>query len=371
MSNSDVVVVGGGVIGCSIAYHLAREGASVTLVERDGIAAHASGAAAGMLAPISESTGEGAFFEFALSSLQRMPELAAELRDRAGVDPQYVPSGLTRVAFTETEAAHLQAQARRLSAYGLEWMDHASAREREPHITAQGFGALWSPLEGHVYSPYLTRAYAQAAASHGVRIRTGVVAQGLISNGDRILGLRTDRGDLGAGTVVLCTGAWTGLCAPWVRMEFPVEPVRGQILALEQPRPSFRSILWSNEIYLVSKLDGTVIAGATEERAGFDCRTTASALTRLLTAAQRLAPALSECAFVRAWAGLRPDTPDHLPMIGPVPGLNGLVLAAGHYRNGVLLSPATGELVAGWILHGAYPMAARDFLPQRFLRPRG
>ncbi len=365
MAAPDVIVVGGGAVGCAAAFFLARAGVSVTLLERDELASHASGAAAGMLAPICESSGEGTLFELGVRSLEMFPPLAAELRELSGIDPQYVPSGLLRVALSEPEAGHLREQAERLHGFGLEWLEPAAAAGREPLLSPEQRGALWSPREGHVYSPLLTRAYAGSAARLGARLETGVPVTGLLADRGRVRGVRTAAGDRPAGHVVLCTGAWTRFCAAWAQVDLPVEPVRGQILALHGPRPAFRSIVWGEGAYLVPKLNGLVVVGATEERAGWDCRTTAAGVGTLLAAAPRLIPALGDCGFSHAWAGLRPDTPDHLPAVGSLPGVDGLTVAAGHYRNGVLLSPVTGELLRRALLEGEEPPGALS--PARLL----
>lgn len=370
MKTSDVIVVGGGVIGTSIAYFLAREGLSVTLFERDDLASHASGAAAGMLAPICESTGHEAFFQLAVRSLAFFPELAAELKDVAGIDPQYVPSGVLRVASSTDEATEMQAQAGRLAEYGLEWLSAAAAREREPLLAEGMSGAIWSPREGHVYSPMLARAYAAAAVRLGAEIHTGTPVLGLIRDAEQVLGVETATGKWGAGHVVLAAGLWTRYCAEWLGEQLPLAPVRGQILALDQPRPSFRSIVWSGHTYLVPKLNGTVVVGATEEHVGFDRRNTAAGIAHLLAAAAAIVPALAESTFRHAWAGLRPDTPDHLPVIGPVPGMRNVTLAAGHFRNGVLLSPITGRTVADWITRRDLSPLLHAFLPERLLKHR-
>jgi len=370
MKTSDVIVVGGGVIGTSIAYFLAREGLSVTLFERDDLAAHASGAAAGMLAPICESTGDEAFFELGVRSLTMFPELAVELKEQSGVDPQYVPSGILRVAASAEDAAELQSQAARLADFGLEWLSGPAIREREPLLADGLAGGLWSPREGHVYSPMLARAYAGAAARLGAEINTGVPVLGLIRDAEQVLGVETATGKWGAGHVVLAAGLWTRYCAEWLGEQLLLEPVRGQILALDQPRPSFRSILWSGHTYLVPKLNGTVVVGATEERVGFDRRNTAAGISSLLTAAAAIVPALAGSTFRNAWAGLRPDTPDHLPVIGPVPGVRGVTLAAGHFRNGVLLSPITGRIVADWVTRRDLSPLIHSFLPERLLKHR-
>ena len=367
MAAPDVIVVGGGVIGAAVTYFLSSAGVRVTLLEREELASQASGAAAGMLAPICESSGEGPFFQAAVRSLGMFEQLVPALKEGGGVDPQFVRSGVLRVALDPSDAEHLQQSVNRLHPYDVAWLSPAEAREREPQITPGLEGALWSPREGHVYSPAMTRSFAQAAAAQGARIETGIPVQGLLRSGDRVTGVVTAEGDRPAGTVVLCAGVWTRFCAEWLSLRLPLEPIRGQILALDAPRPSFRSIVWGEGAYLVPKQNGSVIVGATEERAGFDRRVTAAGLSRLLQAAPELVPALAQSTFRQAWAGLRPDTPDHLPVIGPVPGVEGLLLAAGHYRNGVLLSPITGRLIADWLLGTEMQAEARAFLPSRLL----
>jgi glycine oxidase len=367
MSAPDVIVAGGGVIGSAVAYFLAREGASVRLLERDDLAAHASGAAAGMLAPICESEGEGPFFKYALRSLELFPALAEELIETSGIDPQFVRSGVLRIALTESDAAALRRHVAPLARFDVEWLDRQAVLERQPLCSPSVLGGLWSPREGHVFSPQVTRAYAMAAQRHGATIETGVPITGLVQDGDRVTGVQTAAGPLSAGHVVLCTGAWTRFCSDWIGRPLPVRPVRGQILALSSPEPPLREIVWSEDCYLVPKLNGELIVGATEEEAGFDCRNTAAGVAELLRHAAAAIPALADTTFLRAWAGLRPALPDALPAIGPLPGIEGLTVAAGHYRNGVLLSPITGELVAGWVLRGEYPESARAFLPERFL----
>jgi glycine oxidase len=167
--------------------------------------------------------------------------------------------------------------------------------------------------------------------------------------------------------VVLCTGADTRACEAWLGADtsLPVEPVRGQILSLDGRRLGLERIVWGAGAYLVPKRDGSLVVGATSERVGHDCRVTAEGLRQLLDAARDLLPGIAECSFLGAWAGLRPDTPDHLPMIGPAPGTTGLSLACGHYRNGVLLAPLTSELVTRGILGKGWADAAA-FDPGRF-----
>ncbi len=370
MSRPDVLVVGGGVIGSAVAWSLARRGAQVTLVERDEIAAHASGAAAGMLSPIVEGEPGSAFRLWALRALERFPALCAEVEESSGVDPEWVPSGLLRVALDAAEAERLRARAAAESANEVGWLAPDEACAAAPGLSPTCAGALWSPREGHVRSPLLTRAYARAAAARGARVERGteVTRVRLDASGRRAIGVRTSEGDVDAGQVVLCTGCWTpAALAPLAAAPaLPIEPVRGQIVSLDAPSPAFAPIVWAGDTYLVPKRDGSLVVGATEERVGFDCRVTAEGVRELLAAATALVPSLGRTSFRSAWAGLRPATPDGLPFVGPVPGVEGLWLAAGHHRNGVLLSPVTGELVADAVEGKGLPPDAAAFSPTRF-----
>lgn len=365
----DVVVVGGGIIGCAAARELAGRGLAVTVVERRRVGGQASGAAAGMLAPWSEAEEPGPFLDLGREALAGFAAEAEALREETGVDPQFVASGLLRLALDEDEAERLR---RRLSwqrALGAraEELGPAEARALEPALPEGLVAAAFYAEEHHVYSPSLVAAVAMSAARRGVRFLEGVEAVALHRAGGRVAGVRlagADAGLLPAGCVVLAAGAWTGLLAREAGVPLPVEPVRGQIIALFQRPPCFRRTLFAEAGYAVAKVDGTVAVGATEDRAGFDDRVTAGGVARLADVALRLAPGLDRAAFRHAWAGLRPWSPDGLPLVGPVPGADGLVVAAGHHRNGILLSLLTGRLVAEGVTRGLWRAALR---PERFL----
>jgi glycine oxidase len=363
----DVLVVGGGAIGCAVAHALARAGLAVALLERGELAGEASGAAAGMLAPLGEAGGPGPFLRLGLRALARFPALAAELRDASGVDPEHRASGILRVALDARGAGALEALAALPGAADLARLAPREALALAPGLSPRVAAAVLSPREGHVRSPLLVRAFAGAAARLGARIETGAPVCGLLRRGARVVGVETPEGPRAAGAVVLCTGSWTRLATRWLGpdRELPVSPVRGQIVSLDAPSPPFGPILWrEGGVYLVPKLDGSVVAGATQERVGFDCRVTASGVAGLLAGAAELLPSLAEASFRGAWAGLRPETPDGLPLVGPVPDAEGLFVAAGHHRNGVLLSPVTAELVADGLLGKGWSEPA--LLPERF-----
>lgn len=365
---ADAVVVGGGVVGCAVAWELAREGLAVTLLERGELAAQASGAAAGMLTPSPEASDVGPFLRLARASLALFPSWCEALRDGSGVDPEFEASGSLHVAMTPDESERIRERASRLATPGAEWLDARAAREVAPGLSEAIPGALWSPGDAHVRSPLFTRACATAAGQLGARIETGVAAVGLRRTGARITGVVTTAGERAASCVVLCTGAWLPECAAWLdaRVALPIEPVRGQILSLEAPEPPLRTIVFGGGVYLVPKRDHSVVVGATQERVGFDCRVTAEGVAVLLAEAPRLVPALARSTFRFAWAGLRPATPDHLPLVGTLPGVDGLVVAAGHFRNGVLLAPITARLVADLVRGKALPAEADALRPARF-----
>ncbi len=369
-NTADVIVVGGGIVGCAVAFTLARDGRSVVLLERDTVGAHASRVSAGMLTPLAEAEGSALALPLGREALALFPDLVDDLRARSGIDPGFVRSGVLRVAATTAEAETLRARAAAFADdVGVVWLDAKTAREREPALSADGLGALWSPNEAQVGAERLTAAFARSAAVLGARIEERTPVAALLRDGARVTGVRTARGDWSAPWVVLATGSWAGRDArvQGVSAPPPIEPVRGQIVALRPARPLLRAIVWDERIYLVPRPEGRVLAGATEERVGFDCRVTAGGVRELVVAAIARVPALADAEFAGAEVGLRPGSPDGQPVIGPAPGQEGLLFAAGHHRRGILLSALTGQLVADWIAGRPWPEAARAFDPARLV----
>ena len=375
--SADVVVIGGGVAGCSAAWFLASEGLDVIVLERDGLAEHASGAAAGMLTPYAEASPGTALLQQGREALVQFEPLCTQLHERSGVDPEFERSGLLRVASSEGAARALRSECSALQASGADiaWLDASAARALHPALAPAVQGAIWSPEEAHVRSPLMTRAYAGGAQALGARFVTGAAVVGLCFEGDRVTGVRVTgalEGTVSAGCVVACAGTWSGVLREWLAPRAaaehlpPVEPLRGQILSLRGAAPLLRSIVWGEGCYLVPKRDGSVVVGATEERAGFDARVTADGMAQLLTAAPRLIPGLADASFERGWAGLRPSSPDGLPSIGWIDGVESLLIAYGHHRSGVLLSPVSGALVRDLVLGKPSPRAAEAFDPARF-----
>jgi glycine oxidase len=369
---ADVVVVGGGVIGCSVAYFLARAGASVTLLERAQLASGASGVAAGMLAPQVEAPFADPFFELALLGRAEHAGLAERLLDEVGLDVEYRATGILRVARTEGERTDLQRQQRWQSARGLnaEWVESDDLGRREPLLGGVAgrllAGALWLPDEAQVRSPRLVQALATAAMAHGARLLEGAWATSLETVGQRATGVVTPTGVVRGDTIVLSAGVWSPELARTAGLEVPVTPVKGQVLSLRALGKSPRQVIWSGECYLVPRPDGEIVLGATEEEGNYDARPTLAGLNRLTEAALEVVPAAGGFVVEGAWAGLRPAAPDRHPIVGRAPGIDGLMLATAHYRNGVLLGPLTGRRVADQIVSGTPALEFAPFGPERF-----
>jgi glycine oxidase len=363
----DVTVIGAGIIGLSVAWHLAREGASVTVLERGTVGCGASGAAAGMLAPLAEAKKPGAFVELGMASLRRYPDFIEALKEEAGLDPNCGGSGLLRVALDEAGAQALCTASEWQEAAGLrvEQLSSEEVRRLEPELTDKVVAAVLSRDEQQFDPVVLTNALAIACRHRGVDVREGCAVTGLKYDGSFIRAVQTMDGPIPCGKVVVAGGAWSEEIGRHLNVALPVFPVRGQIMALNMEPPTLRHTIYAHHGYLVPRGNGRIIVGATAEEAGFDCRPTAGGMAWLLETARSLVPKLSEASFDSVWAGLRPATPDGLPIIGRLPGYENAYAATGHFRNGILLAPITGALVTDLILKGE-KRDLQPFLPERF-----
>ncbi len=363
----DAIFVGGGVIGLTCAWRAAQRGAGVAVLERSQPPAGATRVAAGMLAPVGElAFGEPELLEMTLASARLYPDFVAELEAASGETTGYTRQGALHVALDRDEAAQLRRVHDLQRSLGLEaeWLPPRRCRELEPGLTPSFNGGVHAPGEAAVDPRALTRALLAALAAAAVDVRTGTEVVAGLFEGERLAGVRTDTGEeLRAETVVLAAGAWSG-CAEWLPEPArpPVRPVKGEVVELRSrdgAAPCER-IVASERVYLVPRPDGRLIAGATSEERGFDTAVTAGGVHELLREAYRLLPEVAEMELVGATAGLRPGTPDNLPLIGPG-AIEGLLLATGHYRNGILLAPLTAEAIAAFLegaptaVPGGYP----------------
>lgn len=364
-SSLEVTIIGGGVMGCGIALRLAQAGAQVTVLERSIPGAEASSAAAGILGPQLESSGPGPGLELGLRSRGMYPALAEELRSLAGIDVGYLRCGLMRAAFSEDVMVQLEATVAWQRAMGLraELLDGAAARALEPQLSPAVLGAAHFPDDHQVDNRLLVRALGMAAAKSGVKFRAGYV-RGVASEGGRAIGVDFDGELLRSDAVVIAAGSWSGLVQGAGLDPRLVRPARGQIALLQTRVPILQRVIFGDGGYLVPRADGRLIAGSTMEMVGFDKQVTAGGMARILGLALQMCPALKDAPIQDHWAGLRPYTEDHLPILGKGP-LEGLFLATGHFRNGILLAPITAKLIAQAV-QGQQP--AVDLTPFRFDR---
>jgi glycine oxidase len=362
----DVVVVGAGLIGCGIAYELAKRGAVVTVYDRAEPARAASWAGAGMLAPYSEEVADPALLALCDASLRAYPAFVDDLRDRTGVDAHLRHEGTLHVAFDDASAAARDAQCAAFRRNGADAsvLDRDATLAREPMLGGRVRGAVYVANEAHVDNRRLGRALVAACTDAGVRFeRTAGVT--LEADARRVRGIRTEHGFAAAGTVVNAAGAWAGeLDGVPAAARIAVRPVAGEMLALAVPKGFTRGLVWSQHVYLVPRDDGRLLVGATSVERDFDVRVTARGIQSLLDVALRIAPVLGTFALVETWAGLRPASHDGRPYLGAT-AIDGYYVAAGHYRNGILLTPVTAQALAAVIAGERPPVPLLAFDPQR------
>ena len=373
----DAIVVGAGAIGLSCAWRAARRGARVVVLDRATLPAGATRVAAGMLAPVGElAFGEPELLEISLAAAAAYPGFIAELEAATGLSTGYTAHGALHIALDRDEAAELRRvhDLQRSLGLGAEWLPPRRCRELEPGLTPSFNGGVHAPAEAIVDPRAMSAALLAALAKEGVEVWAGVEVTAALLEGERIAGVRTGSGEeLRAAATVLATGAWAGE-SEWLPQTArpPVRPVKGQIVelrALDGVAPCER-IVASERVYLVPREDGRLIVGATVEERGFDTAVTAGGVHELLRESYRLLPDVAEMELIEAMAGLRPGTPDNLPLIGPG-ALEGLVLATGHHRNGILLAPLTGEAIAEFLDDGELPAAVSPAAPARLAHLTG
>jgi len=368
-AGGDVVIAGGGIVGCAIAYELSRRGVRCLVLDSRRLGMAATNAAAGILAPLAEFQRPGALVRFGLEGLRRYHEWVARLREEApDVDVEFDIGGVLRVAFDEREMKELRTGLRYRKLLGVELaeLDQRMVREVEPRLSERVIGGVLCPDEGHVSNQLFTLAVARAAKKRGARLIEGAPVLGFRTSAGRVTSVRTPRGEFACDHFVLAAGAWSRQIAAKLGADVPVHPVRGQMIALGRMVTPVHVVVWGPRGYLVPRANGLVFAGATVEEVGFRIRTTKRGLAQVRRGAFELVPQLRHAREHFSWAGLRPGSPDGLPILGPLPGWENVTVATGHFRNGILLAPITGELIARAILHGRPPEALAPFDPGRF-----
>jgi glycine oxidase len=361
----NIIIVGGGVIGLSIARSLALRGVSdVCLLEKSGLGTEASFAAAGMLAPQAEADSRDPFFDLLCKSRDLYPEFAAALKEESGVDIELDQTGTLYLAFNEHDQIEIDRRHEWQTRAGLpvEKFNSSDARFLEPNIAPNVSGALHFPKDIQVENRRLLNALVNSVAQLNVKLRTGINVEAIRTEKNHVTGVRTSEETLDCRTVVLAAGTWTSLIHPMIK----VEPVRGQMVCLNTAPQLTRHVIYSPRGYIVPRQDGRLLAGSTSERAGFVKEVTVEAVTSILRNAIEICPAVTSLPVIDLWAGLRPKAPDGLPVLGPCGEIDGLIYATGHYRNGILLAPITGELIAKTIVENTLQPELAPFNPDRF-----
>ena len=370
----DVVVIGGGIIGCMTAYLLARSGATVTILEADSVGSHASGFAFGEMGALEGAGIPDPLLGFSVWSHQRHVSLAAELQEVSGVDPIFHLGARIKLALQLEEASDYKKSLewqKDIADFKARWLDAEDIVKAEPQANPDCLGGVYSENAGSVEPYRYTLAAAQAAEKLGVEMVLRR-ARGLIKDGGRCLGVQVDGGQINAGAVALAMGPWTGQAAEWCKTPdlepcLPVTPLKGQILRLQHASHQVKSSIYYKGSYVSSKPDGLIWAGTTEEEVGFDEETTGEARDKIMHDLLAMAPALADAELVRQTACLRPLSADGMPIVGRVPGWENLYVGTGAGRKGILWSSGMTQGLADIILGTKSEVPGLDALdPERF-----
>jgi glycine oxidase len=367
-STRDVAIIGAGIVGCSIAFELAKAGLRVSVLERGGIGEESSAAAAGMLSGQHGVTNLGDRFRLHLEARELHAELAEDLRERTGIEVGFCRWGLLELLFTagEVRAADRCAAVQRQAGLRVERLNREETLALEPAVAPDLQGSIRYSDEAHVHNGRLTIALAEAARRSGVELHSGATALHLIRGGERIIGVQTPTEAVYADTVIIASGAWSNELTRPLGLVLPVNPMRGQMLAVRTVPRAVGQIIYGRHMYMVPRPEGETLIGATVEDVGFRKEVTLAGLEELIQAGRHIAPGIMNQPVLRTWAGLRPGSPDGLPLVGAVEGVPGLILAVGHYRNGILLGPITGVLVRQWLVDRVHSPHLDLLRPNRF-----
>jgi glycine oxidase len=358
----DVLILGGGVIGLTTAYFLSSERVRVRILDKGDLGRQASWAGAGIIPPGNPSKARTPFDLLRAHSSAQYPDLSAQLREQTGIDNGYLVCGGLELP---AEGEQTPTDEWRGEGITFRELDRDALHRQEPAVARELGRAFHVPDMAQVRNPRHVKALAAACAARGVCLMQDCAVLGFRRQGNRVIAAETERGSLTADRFLLATGAWTDPLLQPLGWQPGIRPVRGQIALLNTGTPLFRSILLQGKRYVVPRPDGRVLVGSTEEDAGFNAQTTAGAIAELLGFASRLVPSLYAAPVERCWAGLRPGSPDEMPFLGPVPGCDNLFVAAGHFRAGIQLSPASGLVMKELLLGQKPTIPVEAFRPDR------
>ena len=377
--SADVVVIGAGVVGCAVAYYLAREGVGVTLLEQEAIGSGASAHATGSLSLLGAEFSPGASFEMARASYSEFPKLVAELEAATGMDLLYQRRPSLRLALDNEEANLIKSlMVWQQPHVEMRWIDAGEVRAIEPRLSHAIIGAVYEDESAQLDSYRLNLSLARGAELKGADILYREVT-GLVTSGSTVVGVKTISGDISCGTVVVAAGTWSRVFTPWLDFPVPVRPMKGERLLLSYPGEPLPVLISSPKRgHMISRTDGLTSVGSTGGRdydqkelfwgEEFDRQPTETARLELLQRAIDVFPDLERAELVQQLAGSRPLSPDSKPIIGPVPGREGVMLATGHTTKGIHLGPITGRIIADYICRRTTGVVSdmSEFLPNRF-----
>ena len=365
----DVVIVGGGASGCAVSYYLAKAGVKSTTIERDALAANASGYSAGGLNPLEGAGIPGPLGPLAIESYRMHAEIRPELAELSGVDFGYKIISSVRVAFDDSELADMQTTHDIFESadddFSAEWLDASQLKELEPRISGDAIGALDTRGNAILSSYRYTLALAKTAETMGARVVSGCVT-GVRTSGGRVTAVLTDSGEISCDAVVFATGPWSGQVEEWLGVPVPIEPFKGEILRMKLGGPPLDRDFHSVDVDLNHREDGQTWVGASDERKSFDRNPSAQARAISLSRAASLMPDIRDAELVLHTACLRPRSPDWMPIVGNVPGWDNAYLSTGAGKKGILLSPGMGKAVADLMTSGATDVPIEGFQAERF-----
>jgi glycine oxidase len=367
MNRYDAVIAGGGVIGASIALELAGTGLHVALFDTNRPGKEASWASAGMISPAPDNLGSIPFVPISLASVALYPEFIRNVEELSGIDVGYRQDGAIDALLDGNVEEELSTVIALQHGVGLraEALSAQQAREMEPALSEAIEAAIFRPDEASLDNRAFTEAVLKAAQRNGAKIFAGNGAKAIWKENGRCKGLILQNGQVEAKSTIIAAGCFSAQIEG-VASYAPVFPTKGQMIALRCESVEIRHVLWLEHTYLVPRNDGRIIAGSTIERTGFDRNVTAGGIKKILSEVLQLAPGLEKAQIEETWAGLRPDSPDHLPILGPT-DLDGLLIATGHFRSGILLAPITARLMREWICSQTVSVDWERFSPLRFL----
>ena len=362
-----VIVVGAGIVGCTVAYAVAKSGASVTVIEPRAPGQGATRASAGILAPDIEGHGSSLLRLLGRRSIAMYDDFIAKLRADSGRDIVYQRNGTFELAFSDADVGRLEELAAALKRDRIEsqWLQPSAFDDYEPRASKQARGALFIPNHGFVGVTALTLAAADAAQKYGATFASGTGAIRIFAIADGRVGVESSAAKWEADRVVLAAGSWSSMITVQDADRVPVKPIRGQLIQLRTDPGALHRVIWGPDGYLVPWPDGSVLVGSTVEDVGFDENYTDEAVAKLRAAAASLVPSLENAEVTSIRTGLRPKGPDDLPVLGRSKAVPGLIYATAHYRNGVMFAPLTVKLVSDLVFDRAEDPALLDLDPAR------